>query len=103
MWKIKLLELLKLGHLTQSLDIKQDWGMILSPGEQQRIAIIRLLIHKPKWVVMDEPTSSLDDDLQKIVFSLLGDYLKNSTVITMAHTTELKKYHSKQIDVNSFV
>lgn len=100
---IKLLELLKLGHLTQSLDIKQDWGMILSPGEQQRIAIIRLLIHKPKWVVMDEPTSSLDDDLQKIVFSLLGDYLKNSTVITMAHTTELKKYHSKQIDVNSFV
>lgn len=99
---IKLLDLLKLGHLAKSLDLKQDWGMILSPGEQQRIAIIRLLIHKPQWVIMDEPTSSLDDDLQKIVFELLGEYLKNSTVITMAHTMELKKYHNRQIDINRF-
>lgn len=99
---IKLLDLLKLGHLAKSLDLKQDWGMILSPGEQQRIAIIRLLIHKPEWVIMDEPTSSLDDDLQKIVFELLGEYLKNSTVITMAHTMELKKYHSRRIDINQF-
>ncbi len=100
---IKLLDLLKLGHLTTSLDKKQDWGMILSPGEQQRIAIIRLLIHRPQWVIMDEPTSSLDDDLAKIVFKLLGEYLKNSAIITMAHTMGLKKYHNKQIDINKFV
>jgi putative ATP-binding cassette transporter len=99
---VKLLDLLKLGHLAKSIDLKQDWGMILSPGEQQRIAIIRLLIHKPEWLIMDEPTSSLDDDLQKIVFKLLGEYLKNSTVITMAHTMELKKYHDRQIDINQF-
>jgi putative ATP-binding cassette transporter len=100
---IKLLELLKLDHLTQSLHIKHDWGMILSPGEQQRIAIIRLLIHRPKWVIMDEPTSSLDDDLQEIVFKLLSDYLKDSAIVTLAHTKELKKYHNKQININKFI
>jgi putative ATP-binding cassette transporter len=100
---IKLLELLKLDHLTQSLPIKHDWGMILSPGEQQRIAIIRLLIHRPKWVIMDEPTSSLDDDLQEIVFKLLSDYLKDSAIVTLAHTKELKKYHNKQININKFI
>ena len=77
--------------------------MVLSPGEQQRIAIIRLLIHRPKWVIMDEPTSSLDDDLQEIVFKLLSDYLKNSAVVTLAHTKELKKYHNKQININKFI
>ncbi len=100
---IKLLELLKIDYLTQSLHIKHDWGMVLSPGEQQRISIIRLLIHKPKWVIMDEPTSSLDDDLQEIVFKLLSDYLKNSAVVTLAHTKKLKKYHSKQININKFI
>ncbi len=101
--KIKnLLKLLHLKYLFKSLDCKQDWSVILSPGEQQRIAIIRLLIHKPKWIVMDEPTSSLDKNLQNIVFNLLNQYLVNSTILTFAHNEDLAKYNDYILNLTTF-
>lgn len=99
---LKFLKDLKLDYLSNNLDKKQDWGLVLSLGEQQRIAIIRLLLHKPKWIVMDEPTSSLDSALQNTVFELLNKNLKDSAIITVAHTPDLKQYHSIEIDVNKF-
>lgn len=93
----KFLDLLELTHLIKDLDINQDWSMALSLGEQQRIAILRLLIHKPEWIIMDEPTSSLDKSLQNKCFELLSKYLKNSTIITVAHDIDLNKYHSRVI------
>jgi vitamin B12/bleomycin/antimicrobial peptide transport system ATP-binding/permease protein len=43
----------------------------LSPGEQQRIAFIRILLRKPDWVFLDESTSVLELDYERQMYNLL--------------------------------
>lgn len=58
----------------------------LSGGEQQRIAIARLILHKSEIILADEPTGSLDRKNAKIVMDLLKEFhLQGKTIIMVSH------------------
>lgn len=63
----------------------------LSGGQQQRVAVARALIHKPKWLLADEPTGNLDTDNGEIIFNLLIKLNKqnNCGVFFVTHDPEL--------------
>ena len=72
-----MLESLSLGHLVKyvpSLDDSPDfeWQDVLSPGEQQRLSIARVLLRKPTVVLLDEATSCLEESMEKRVYDLLN-------------------------------
>jgi vitamin B12/bleomycin/antimicrobial peptide transport system ATP-binding/permease protein len=100
---VDILKLFKLDDLTNSLDEKRDWSTTLSLGEQQRVSFIRILINKPKYIIMDEPTSSLNIELEKIAFETLLNRLKDSTVVTIGHSETLKKFHERVINVEQWI
>lgn len=60
-------------------------GVILSGGQKQRIAIARALIKKSKVILLDEATSSLDNNNQEKIKSIIKDLAKDHTVIIVAH------------------
>lgn len=60
-------------------------GVILSGGQKQRIAIARALIKKSKIILLDEATSSLDNDNQEKIKNVIKDLSKDHTVIIVAH------------------
>ncbi|MDD6273024.1 MAG: ABC transporter ATP-binding protein [bacterium] len=60
-------------------------GIILSGGQKQRIAIARSLIKKSKIILLDEATSSLDNNNQQKIKNIIKDLSKNHTVIIVAH------------------
>jgi ATP-binding cassette subfamily B (MDR/TAP) protein 1 len=60
-------------------------GSQVSGGQKQRIALVRCLVKKPKLLLLDESTSALDADTEKIVFDNLKPILKNKTSISIAH------------------
>lgn len=56
-----------------------------SGGEKQRLLIARALIRNPDIVLLDEPTSAMDFENEKEVFSALDVLVKDKTTITIAH------------------
>jgi putative ATP-binding cassette transporter len=70
---------------------------LFSGGEKQRIAFARVLINKPDIVIMDEATSALDEKGHHQILSLFHAELRDTTVFTVANSTDLEHYHSREI------
>ena len=86
-----------LAHLARRLDDDVNWSVVLSGGEQQRLAFARLLLKRPDIVIMDEPTSALDELSQTKMMELIRSRLGQSTVIHVAHRPGLDAYHDRDI------
>ena len=56
-----------------SLDVDNDWQAILSPGELQRVAFIRILLTKPEVVFLDETTSALDEPTEYLLYKTIKE------------------------------
>jgi putative ATP-binding cassette transporter len=97
----EVLESVGLEHLIKNLQVEKDYLKILSLGELQRLNFAKIILHQPKILVMDEPTSSLDDNFENLMFQLLHQKLpKETTIITVSHTKELSKYHDSILDID---
>jgi len=94
--KIILEELNKLG-LSETIDKKI---FQLSGGEQQRIAIVRLMLHKSEIILADEPTGSLDRKNGEIIMDLLKEFHKQGkTIIMVSHDENAIAYCSRVINL----
>ncbi len=87
----------KLEGLVSRLDEQQHWAQQLSPGEQQRLAFARTLLHKPDWLFMDEATSALDEATEQEMVRLLGEQLPQTTFVSIAHRPNLAAFHTRHI------
>jgi putative ATP-binding cassette transporter len=91
----ELLRLLGLERLLPRLDETAPWDQQLSPNEQQRLAMVRVLLNEPEWVFLDKATSALDEDMEKRVYDLLGARLPGVTLVSVAHRPEVAAYHGR--------
>lgn len=92
----------KVTHLLQELGIssKKDAKVsTLSEGEAQRVSIARALANRPKIILADEPTASLDDENAQIVIGLLQSQAKklNAVLIIVTHDQRVKEHVAHHI------
>lgn len=92
-----LLERFGLQKLAGQLDAVDDWSRILSLGEQQRLAFIRILLLRPDIVFLDESTSALDEPREAQAYEILHQMLPQMAVVSVGHRSSLLNCHDKQL------
>jgi putative ATP-binding cassette transporter len=85
----------ELPALAERLDEAGAWGQQLSGGEQQRLAIARVLLKKPRWVFADEATSALDEATEKKVYEQLLALVNTGggALFSIAHRPAVASFH----------
>ena len=94
----KILE--KVGLKEQALD---DEAEKLSGGEKQRLALARILILDPDILLLDEPSSALDEETERLIIEMVVKCIKDKsgTLIMVTHSQEIaEKYGDRIITIN---
>ncbi len=76
-------------------------GSKLSGGQKQIIWILKSIIINPEILILDEPTSSIDENTKKIVYDLLKTIMKNKTVIIISHDDNLVKKGDRILTISN--
>ena len=74
-------------------------GKNLSGGQKQRLALARILIRRPKILIMDEATNGLDADTEELVIKSIKKYIEESSsiLIVTSHKEALQRICNKTI------
>jgi len=86
-----------LGAFAALLDAEDQWAQRLSPGEQQRLAVARVLLHKPDWLFLDEATSAVDEDGERRLHELLTSRLPHAAIVSVGHRPGLAAFHTRRL------
>jgi putative ATP-binding cassette transporter len=79
------------------LDAERDWEKWLSVGEQQRLALARVLVQQPRVVILDEATSALDAANEAALYERLRT--SGATLVSIAHRAGVLRFHSQVLEL----
>ncbi|KDP37481.1 hypothetical protein JCGZ_06921 [Jatropha curcas] len=99
---IRVLENVRLGYIFSrfgSLDSTHEWSSVLSLGEQQRLAFARLLLSKPRLVLLDESTSALDEANEAHLYQQIE--AAGITYVSIGHRRTLYEHHNMILHISS--
>jgi len=91
---LSLLDFVGLQRLAPRLEEEFEFYSF-SGGEKQRLSISRLLLHKPKFALLDECTAAISKDFEKEFFQRCNEL--DITLVTISHTPSVAKYHSQTL------
>ena len=87
-----------LPALAERLDERDNWTQKLSGGEQQRLAIARVLLKQPAWVLADEATSALDVPAEQALYTRLKAMTEHAggALLSIAHRPSVAAFHAQR-------
>lgn len=96
-WALAEVNLADLPSRVGGLDVELDWADVLSLGEQQRLALARLILARPGYVILDEATSALDLENEARFYRQIQ--ATAATFISVGHRSSLLQYHQQVLEL----
>jgi putative ATP-binding cassette transporter len=94
------LEAVGLSRLTPRLDEQDSWEQVLPQRVQQQLCFVRVLLHRPAWVVLEEATDAFDPDGERQIMEMLYRELPHSTVLNISFHPDLAALHGRTLTLN---
>lgn len=91
------LKLVFLPEFIEQLDDTEEWSKILPRETQQRLGLVRLLLVKPQWILLQEAFDSLSQHDEETALRLICQQLPNSTLLTISNLPSAIRYHHSQL------
>lgn len=88
-----------LDHLAHKLEEVDNWEKVLTLEEQQKLGFASLLLHKPKWVLLQESLDAIDGAGQEAMLRLLVEVLPHAAIVSVSHQPLVQNFHSRQIEL----
>ena len=87
-----------LPQLASRLDDEDAWSQKLSGGERQRLALARVFLKDPRWVLADEATSALDEAAEQVLYARLvaGIDRQHGGLVSIGHRPTLDAFHGRR-------
>ncbi len=81
----QLIKRIELTDLLELLDQVDDWESVLSREQLQRLGLVRLLLNRPKWVLLQEAFDSLDIESEANMIRMIFEELPHASVLTVTN------------------
>jgi vitamin B12/bleomycin/antimicrobial peptide transport system ATP-binding/permease protein len=91
------LDRIGLSPLAPDLDRVARWDQELPLDEQQRVAYVRVLLHKPRWVIQDEALSELDETTEELAYSIFATDLAGTGLISIGGEHDHEQFYDKTL------
>lgn len=90
---------MRLDRLAPSLDRSSGWDQEMTLDEQQRIALARVLLQRPDWIVQDEAMSELDDDSRHLAEELFRKELAHTALISIGRKSGSGHFYGRVLEL----
>lgn len=96
---IQVLKRVGLSHVVErveeGLDATRRWAEELSLGEQQRIGVARIMVHRPRYAILDEATSANDMSSEKNMYACISETCQ--AYVSVGHRPTIEMFHCKRL------
>lgn len=77
-------------------------GCNLSGGQRQMVILLRVMLKDSAIILLDEPTTALDEEIRNLILNLIFEEFKNKTIIMITHDPELVPKFDNVLDMNKY-
>lgn len=87
----------RIAHLLNDIAV---WEQELGVSDQQRLGFARLLLHRPAWIFLQEPTDALDAEGEREMMALVQEQFAAATLITISQRSVMRAYHTRHLTLH---
>lgn len=88
-----------LASFIDALDREADWDKILNEGQKQSLSLVRTILQKPSWIIINQAFDGLETTIRKQIKTMMKTYLQDVTLINVTDKEEYKDIFTRRVDV----
>jgi putative ATP-binding cassette transporter len=85
--------------LVKQLNRVDSWEQMLSNEQQQYLGVVRVLLHRPQWIFIQEALDSLTPSDEAQMLALLGKELPHTGILTITHQPAAEAFHQRKLKI----